>query len=90
MSAFDALAQRKYPATMREEVETARSVLSADVDGLGTRRTAAVLAAIIFIATAVRLAGLSAVPPGLNHDEAANAWNAYCLLRTGHDQVGET
>ena len=75
---------------MREEVETAPSVLSADVDGLGTRRTAAVLAAIIFIATAVRLAGLSAVPPGLNHDEAANAWNAYCLLRTGHDQVGET
>jgi len=27
-------------------------------------------------------------PPGLNQDEAVNAWNAYCLLKTGQDQVG--
>jgi hypothetical protein len=27
-------------------------------------------------------------PPGLNVDEAANGWNAYCLLKTGMDQHG--
>ena len=26
--------------------------------------------------------------PGLHVDEAANAWNAYCLLKTGSDQHG--
>lgn len=75
---------------MREEVETARLSSSTSIDGPDTKRTAAILAAIMLIAMVVRLAGLSAMPPGLNHDEAANAWNAYCLLTTGHDQVGET
>lgn len=46
------------------------------------------LAAIVLAAAALRLPGLATVPPGLNQDEAANAWNAWCLLRTGQDQVG--
>lgn len=36
----------------------------------------------------LRLPGLTAAPPGLNQDEASNAWNAYCLLETGCDQTG--
>ena len=29
-------------------------------------------------------------PPGLNQDEAANAWSAYCLLKTGKDYYYRT
>ncbi|MBI5865790.1 MAG: hypothetical protein HZB38_15060, partial [Planctomycetes bacterium] len=46
------------------------------------------LVAILLLAAALRLAGLTTVPPGLNQDEAANAWNAWCLLKSGHDQHG--
>ena len=42
----------------------------------------------ILIAAAVRLWSLTAAPPGLNQDEACNAWNAWCLLQTGRDQAG--
>ncbi|MBL8879409.1 MAG: hypothetical protein JNG88_09850 [Phycisphaerales bacterium] len=47
------------------------------------------LVAIILVAAALRLFALGLGPPGLNQDEAANAWNAYCLLKTGVDQVGQ-
>jgi 4-amino-4-deoxy-L-arabinose transferase-like glycosyltransferase len=46
------------------------------------------LAAILLLAAGLRLAGLANAPPGLNQDEAVNAWNAWCLLKTGHDQTG--
>lgn len=47
------------------------------------------LLAILLIAGVLRLVGLGEFgPPGLNQDEAANAWNAYCLLETGQDQAG--
>ncbi len=47
------------------------------------------LLAILMVAAILRLAWLGQVaPPGLNQDEAANAWNAYCLLKTGQDQAG--
>lgn len=36
----------------------------------------------------LRLYNLGKSPPGLNQDEATNAWNAYCLLKTGTDQTG--
>ena len=51
-------------------------------------RTAVLLAVIVLSATLLRLVNLDQSPPGLNQDEAANAWNAYCLLKTGTDQVG--
>jgi 4-amino-4-deoxy-L-arabinose transferase-like glycosyltransferase len=47
------------------------------------------LLVLLLLALATRTIGLDAVPPGLNQDEAANAWNAWCLLHTGHDQVGD-
>mgnify|MGYP000016031072 CR=1 FL=1 len=53
------------------------------------RRTAIVLTGILLVGGLVRLAGLTRVPPGINPDEAANAWNAYCLLKTGQDQWGQ-
>ncbi|MFH1747241.1 MAG: glycosyltransferase family 39 protein [Planctomycetota bacterium] len=46
------------------------------------------LLAILLVAALLRLPGLSAAPPGLHQDEAANAWNAWCLLKTGRDQAG--
>ncbi len=47
------------------------------------------LAAVLLVCGALRLGELTRIPPGLNPDEAANAWNAYCLLKTGHDQWGQ-
>ena len=47
-----------------------------------------VLLAILLVAGVLRIVYLTKAPPGLNQDEAANAWNAWCLLKIGHDQVG--
>jgi 4-amino-4-deoxy-L-arabinose transferase-like glycosyltransferase len=44
---------------------------------------------ILFLATALRLAGLDSAPPGINQDEALSAWNGWCLLKTGHALSGE-
>lgn len=46
------------------------------------------VAVILIVAAILRLWSLSSVPPGLNVDEAANGWNAFCLARTLHDQHG--
>ena len=54
------------------------------------RGTTSILVLILVLAGALRLVKLEQSPPGLNQDEAANAWNAYCLLKTGKDQVGES
>jgi len=51
-------------------------------------RTGFLLTVILLWAGGLRLCYLEISPPGLNQDEAANAWNAYCLLKTGKDQVG--
>lgn len=46
------------------------------------------VAVILIVAAILRLWRLSEVPPGLNVDEAANGWNAFCLARTMQDQHG--
>jgi 4-amino-4-deoxy-L-arabinose transferase-like glycosyltransferase len=46
------------------------------------------LVLILAAAAVLRLWHLDQMPPGLHVDEAANAWNAYCLLKTGSDQHG--
>lgn len=43
---------------------------------------------ILLLGGFLRLIKQGQSPPGLNQDEALNAWNAYCLLKTGKDQVG--
>jgi len=53
-----------------------------------SRWPASVLVLIVLVGGALRLADLRESPPGLNQDEASNAWNAYCLLKTGMDQTG--
>ena len=50
--------------------------------------TGKMLIAIFVVAGAMRLAALGQIPAGINVDEAANAWNAYTLLKTGKDQHG--
>jgi 4-amino-4-deoxy-L-arabinose transferase-like glycosyltransferase len=46
--------------------------------------------AILLLAALLRLYNLRQSPPGLNQDEAANAWSAYCLLKTGQDYYYRT
>ena len=46
------------------------------------------LAAILVLALLLRTWSLATVPPGLDSDEAAFAYNAYSLLRTGRDEYG--
>ncbi len=55
---------------------------------ISTRLTWVALAVVLVVAGVLRLAALATVPVGLNQDEASNAWNAYCLLKTGQDQFG--
>jgi len=50
------------------------------------RRT---LFVILVVAAATRLAGLGDAPPGVNHDEASNGYDAYSILKTGMDRWGE-
>jgi len=52
------------------------------------RRTVTLLLLIVILGAFLRLVKPGQSPPGLNQDEAANGWNAYCLLKTGKDQVG--
>ena len=47
------------------------------------RRPLLVLALLTLIGAALRLWGLDAAPPGLHPDEAANAYEAFCLRTTG-------
>ncbi|MBN1347440.1 MAG: glycosyltransferase family 39 protein [Phycisphaerae bacterium] len=77
----------------RSRSRTAKSRDGHEADEVQTphhaRRPILVLVAILVVAASLRLAGLGRVaPPGLNQDEAANAWNAYCMLKTGQDQAG--
>jgi 4-amino-4-deoxy-L-arabinose transferase-like glycosyltransferase len=52
-------------------------------------RTWVILLLILLLAAFLRLVKLGQIsPPGLNQDEAANAWSAYCLLKTGKDYFG--
>ena len=44
---------------------------------------------ILILAGVLRVVKFGEAPPGLNQDEGVNAWNAYCLLKTGADQVGK-
>jgi len=44
--------------------------------------------AIVALAAILRFVRLGHSPPGLNQDEAIDAWNAWCLLKTGHDMTG--
>jgi len=53
-----------------------------------TRGTLAILLLILLLAAILRFIYFGQSPPGLNQDEAVNAWNTYCLLKTGTDQVG--
>lgn len=47
------------------------------------------LTAILLAGAVLRLAALDQIPPGLNQDEAINAWDAWCLLHTGRDHAGQ-
>jgi 4-amino-4-deoxy-L-arabinose transferase-like glycosyltransferase len=52
------------------------------------RKAGFLLICITLLGAGLRLYNLRQSPPGFNQDEAANAWNAWCLLKTGKDQHG--
>ena len=61
----------------------------ADETPIARRRlTLAGLVGVLALAAVLRLVWLDQAPPGLHQDEASNAWNAYCLLKTGTDEFG--
>jgi 4-amino-4-deoxy-L-arabinose transferase-like glycosyltransferase len=47
-----------------------------------------ILLLIILAAAAVRIIGLGSCPPALFRDEIDKVYNAYCILKTGHDLDG--
>src|SRR3989338_3742702 len=48
-----------------------------------------ILIVIIFIAAVLRFYKLGSVPPSLYWDEASLGYNAYSILKTGHDEHGK-
>ncbi len=44
------------------------------------------LAGILLLAIGLRFFGLTEAPPGINHDEASNGYDAYSILKTGKDR----
>jgi len=51
-------------------------------------RVGITLVLILVLAGVLRFIYFGESPPGINQDEGVDAWNAYCLLKTGKDQVG--
>jgi len=48
-----------------------------------------VLIVCFILGFSIRVIGLSAYPPGLNWDEVSLGYNAYSLLKSGHDEWGK-
>src|ERR1035441_9323383 len=53
-----------------------------------SRSAVTLLGVILLVAASLRLYPLRRAPPGFHVDEATVAWDAYCLLKTGHDASG--
>lgn len=54
------------------------------------KKTIILLMLILLVGAILRLYGLKDFPSGLNADEAAIGYNAYSLLKTGHDEYGQS
>lgn len=76
-------------ARAREPREKGHPRPSPAVPTVDSRTARITLAVILVMAAIVRLWRLDSAPPGLNQDEALGAWNAWCLLKTGHTMTGE-
>jgi 4-amino-4-deoxy-L-arabinose transferase-like glycosyltransferase len=68
------------------------SAAAARADALANARPAwhpgPALLICVAIAAALRFVKPGSFPPGLNQDEAINAWNSWCLLHGGRDMTG--
>lgn len=56
---------------------------------LSRRTCILLLLAILAAAAALRMTDLSHSPPGMSQDEGQNIWDAWSMLKTGMDQVGD-
>ena len=52
--------------------------------------TKILLTLILLVSFAVRLINLNGNPPSLSWDEVSHGYNAYSILKTGHDEWGQT
>jgi 4-amino-4-deoxy-L-arabinose transferase-like glycosyltransferase len=75
---------------MAQATLTDNAIARPKVGGVGDRLHVAALLLVIALAAALRLAELNACPPGLQVDEVASAYNAWCLLNTGKDWDGQS
>jgi 4-amino-4-deoxy-L-arabinose transferase-like glycosyltransferase len=73
---------------MAHQKHIRKAAIRQSYDVLFYRHRNVILLLILLLGAVLRLVNPGQSPPGLNQDEAANAWNAYCLLKTGKDQVG--
>ncbi len=53
-----------------------------------SKRHLVILAGILLVASSLRFYKLTEIPPSLEWDEAATAYDANSILRTGRDQYG--
>jgi 4-amino-4-deoxy-L-arabinose transferase-like glycosyltransferase len=66
-----------------------RSLLAATMPFERSKRWRIVaLTAILLLGGALRIVDIDRIPPAIHADEGPNAWNAWTLLNTGHDQDG--
>lgn len=54
------------------------------------KKTSLIFVLVVVFAFILRVYGLNDSPPGLYSDEAAYGYNAYSLLKTGHDEYGKS
>ena len=78
----------KRPRKPRLMAKTNKKPVPPTAKGISVGWTTGALLVILLLAATLRFVQLDHVPPGLHVDEAANAWNAYTLLKTGKDQHG--
>lgn len=77
------------PRRAREKSKPPGPAVTAPAGAARPRAAVAVLLVLVLlVAGALRLVRCSSAFPGLQVDEASNAWNAWCLLKTGTDQHG--
>jgi 4-amino-4-deoxy-L-arabinose transferase-like glycosyltransferase len=76
------MSQRRLSARQSAEAAAAR------VPEPSLRLALAALLALLVAAATLRLVQPGLSPPGMNVDEAAEIWNAWCLHKTGADQHG--
>ena len=82
------MAQKKKPKKIKAHSPSRRFPTQVNLWGRSIQTQTLILVVILLLASLLRVIHLGQSPPGLNVDEAVNAWNAYSVFKTGMDQHG--